>query len=70
MASDLETEVQAIDSTLLECSAEEVALVRKARRRAADVAWRGEGKGGRGRMGDKSGWGGARVKSWGKSGGN
>lgn len=28
MASDLETEVQAIDSSLLECSAEETALVR------------------------------------------
>lgn len=40
MAADLEAEVQAIDKSLLECSAEEIAVVRRRARR-------GEGAGAR-----------------------
>lgn len=46
MAADLETEVQAIDKSLLECSAEEIAVVRRRARRGEGVEW---GLGGRGR---------------------
>lgn len=45
MAADLEAEVQAIDKSLLECSAEEIAVVR----RRAGPGWE-RGLGGRGRQ--------------------
>lgn len=48
MAADLEAEVQAIDKSLLECSAEEIAVVRRrARGGRARSAWGEEGAGAR-----------------------
>lgn len=46
MAADLEAEVQAIDKSLLECSAEEIAVVRRrARGGRARRGWGREGAG-------------------------
>lgn len=52
MAADLEAEVPAIDKSLLECSAEEVAAVRLARSGAVGaVTWGGGARRGRGARG-------------------
>lgn len=65
MAADLEAEVQAIDKSLLECSAEEIAVVRRrARGGRVRSAWGGQGAG----AGEAGGRYGPPGRRWGREG--